>query len=778
MSASAIGQTVETERYSGRAMPRVEDRRLLTGSGAYAADLDLDGQLHMSVVRSDVAHGTIRAIDVSAARQREGVVAVYTAADVPDVRIPVRLLPTEAAKGALQPVLARERVRYVGEPVAVVIATDAYTAEDGARDVRVDVDPLPPVVDPNVATTDDAPVLHAAMGTNCLEAFEVSQGGDVDAIFERAHVVVEERFHVNRHGAVPMEPRGLLARHEPDRPLLTVWGVAKVKHHNRRILAELLSLPLEEIRFVELDVGGGFGARGEFYPEDFLVPWAAMQVGRPVKWVEDRRENLVALNQSREQDWTLEVAADAEGRLLAIRASGLFNQGAYVRTHGAALFPRLMINHLPGPYRWEAFAVRTAPVLTNKTPSGTYRGPGQYEPTFVRERALDMVARELRLDPVELRRRNLVTTEDYPYDSGLTDLQTGLPVLYEDGDFPETLDRLLAHTGYADLRADVNARQAAGELVGLGVAVFVEMGTPGIFEQARVVAEADGTFTVHVGIASIGQGIETVLSQIAADELQVPIEQVRMSYRDTDVIPEGQGAFSSRGTVYGGHAVVGAVHDLKEQALAAAADAGGAFEVPADMAYVRGAVCWEDESGPRSVTLAELGAEGSYRYQPEGGSHTAMGANLGVVSLDPDTGRVQLLRYAVAYELGRAINPLTVRGQIRGGVAQGVAGALFEEFAYSPEGQPLSTSFMDYMMPTAAELPDVDVIIVELGERSSDSPLAGAKGAGEGGIVGTAPTVANAVADALGAGADRALTRLPITPERVHRLCRARERAA
>lgn len=764
----------EVPSYSGMDMPRVEDRRLLTGSGEFGADLDIDGQLHMSVVRSDVAHGLIRSIDAAAARQRDGVVAVFTAEDIPHVHIPVRLLPTPAANGALQPVLARERVRYVGEPLAIALARDAYTAEDGASDVRVEIEPLPAVVDPAAAAREDATVLHPKMGTNQLEALTVSHGADVDALFARACVVVEETLHVQRHGAAPMEPRALLAHHDPHKPLLTVWGVAKVKHHNRRILAELLDVPVEHIRFVEVDVGGGFGARGEFYPEDFLVAWAAMRLGRAVKWVEDRRENLVALNQSREQDWHLQVAADEDGRLLAVRAKGVFNQGAYVRTHGAALFPRLMVNHLPGPYRWEGWEVDAAPVLTNKTPSGTYRGPGQVEPTFVRERAIDMVARELGLDPADVRRRNLVGPADYPYDSGLPDAQTRQPVAFDDGDFPETLERLLAQADYDALRADVRERRAAGELVGLGVSVFVEMGSPGTFEQSHVVAEPDGTFTVHVGIASLGQGIETVLTQIAADALEVPVDSIVMSYRDTDMIPEGQGAFSSRGTVFGGHAVVGAVRDLKERALAAAAEAAGHPELVDEMTYAGGAILWEHDGEERHIAVGELGVDGSHRYEPQGGSHVAMGANLAVVSVDPDSGDVRVLRCAVAYDLGRAINPMTVRGQIRGGAAQGLAGALFEEFAYTPDGQPLSTSFMDYAMPTAAEIPDIDVVIVELGDRSSGSPLAGVKGAGEGGIIGSAPALANAVADALGAVADRELRRLPVTPERVHALCRAR----
>jgi carbon-monoxide dehydrogenase large subunit len=754
---------VRSRAYVGRSIPRLEDLRLLTGGGRYGADFDLPGQLHARIVRSQVAHGRIRGINASAATSRPGVLTVLTAEDLPDVRVPVRLFPTERANRALQPPLARDTVRYVGDPIAIVLASDPYLAEDAAEDIAVEIDPLKVVLDPIEAASDGSTVIHRALGGNVIDRVAISHGEGIDQLFENAAVRVRRQFSVQRHGAVPLEPRCLLANYDAPSSELTVWGAAKVKHFNRRILATLLGVEPEAIRCIEGDVGGGFGARGEFYPEDYLIPWAAMEFGRPVKWVEDRRENLTALNHSREQRWDIEYAAAADGTLLAFRARACFNQGAYARTHGSVLLPKLILNHTPGPYRWRAYEAEALSVLSNKTPAGTYRGPGQYEPTFVRERMVDMVARELGIESTELRRRNLVTPRDMPYDTGLPDVDTGRPVHYDDGDFPRVLDSLLEQVDYPGLRRETERRRREGERVGLAATMFIEMGNPGIFEQARVVAEEDGTFTAYVGIASVGQGVETVLSQIAADLLGVAIERVRVSYQDTSVVPEGQGAFSSRATVWGGYAISGAVRTLLSQARTVAANR---FAADADaIGFVDGAAEWRGESIP----ICELVREARFRYEPPGGSHILSGANVGQVRVDPVSGGVELLRYAVAYEIGRAINPLTLEGQVRGAAAQGMGGALFEEFAYAPEGQPLASTFMDYMMPTATEVPDIDVLLLEYGETSEEDPVAGAKGAGEGGIIATAATITSAVADAIGPAA-WSLAALPLRPEVVQRL--------
>jgi len=681
--------------------------------------------------------------------------------------VPVRLFPTKNAVRALQAPLARDRVRYVGDPVAVVVAESPYVAEDAGEDVQVDLEELAPVLGALDAAADDATLLMPEIGTNVIDEVEIAHGDDLDAVFADADVVVTKRFHIQRHGAVPMETRTLLAQYDPEAESVTVWGAAKVKHFNRKILSDLLGMPEERIRCIEGEVGGGFGARGEFYPEDYLIPWLAIELNRPVKWSEDRRENLIALNHSREQEWDVEYAASDEGELLGFRAHAWWNQGAYARTHGSVLLPMLMLNHTTGPYRWQAYEAEAFTVLSNKTPSGTYRGPGQYEPTFVRERMVDMVARQIGVDPVELRRRNIVTPKDMPYDSGLPDVDTGKTVLYEEGDFPLVFEGLLKRVNYKRLRKDVDARQKRGECVGLGVTAFIEMGNPGVFEQARIVAEEDGTFTAHVGVASVGQGVETVLSQVAADLLGVPIERVAVRYQDTATVPEGQGAFSSRATVWGGYAISGAVLELYEAAREAASER---FEAPPEVITIeKGMVRAQEGRRKLEAPLSELGVEGFYRYEPEGGSHVLMGANVGVVEVDRASGGVKLLSYAIAYEVGKAVNPMTLEGQVQGAAVQGFGGALFEEFSYGPDGQPLSTSFLDYAMPTAAEMPDMDVQLVELGDTSADDPLAGVKGGGEGGIIATAATVANAVADALGEPG-RHIASLPLMPETVQEL--------
>jgi carbon-monoxide dehydrogenase large subunit len=394
----------------------------------------------------------------------------------------------------------------------------------------------------------------------------------------------------------------------------------------------------------------------------------------------------------------------------------------------------------------------------------------------MRERMVDLVADELGLDPVELRRRNLVTPDDLPYRTGFNDLDTEKPISYVDGDYPATFDRALDAIDYERLRAEIDARRDDGEMIGLGTSTFIEVGNPGVFEQSRVVSEPDGTFTAHVGIASVGQGVETVLSQIAADRLGVPIERVLISYHDTAVVPEGQGAFSSRATVWGGHAICGAVDALIARAMEVAAERMGTETD--DLRYEAGAVIRIGEADVAEIPLAELGVEAEYRYEPHIASDIMMGANAAIVRVDPESGGLEILRYVISYEIGRAINPLTLEGQVRGAAAQGIGGTLLEEFAYDSEGQPVSASFMDYSMATATEIPDVEVLLLELAEESPDSPLGGAKGGGEGGIIAIAPTLCNAVSDALGR-AGGALTSLPLTPERIlEGVARARQRSA
>ena len=748
-----------TERgYVGGSVPRVEDEPLLTGRGSFVDDVSRPGQLYARVVRSAVAHGRLLGVDARAVRGRPGVVAVVTGQDVPDVRIPIRVAPTPAAERALQAPLARDRVRYVGEPVAVVVATDQYLAEDAADDVTVDVEPLPAVVDVGEAVADGATALHDRVPDNVVDVARVRSGDDVAELIASAAVVERGVLSVQRHTAIPLEARGLVAEPGGGRAL-TVWGPAKVKHFNRAILASMIGLDAGDIRFLEPNVGGGFGPRGEFYPEDFLIPWLALRLGRPVKWIEDRREHFVATNHSREQRCEIEMAADADGRLVAFRAVAHVALGAYTRTHGMVL-AKNTLSHLSGPYCWRGFEAEAFGVLLNKTPAGTYRGPGQYEPAFVRERMVDRIAARLSLDPAEMRRRNLVPVESMPYTVAMGTSEPD--VVYDTGDFPYLFGRLLDEARYDDLRARIAARREAGETVGLGVAAFVEAGAIGGEEWARIEARGDGRFVVHTGIASVGQGIATTLSQIAADALAVPIEAIEVSHADTDAVPEGRGAFSSRSIVFGGSAVLGAAEDLLRNARAAAAAALG---IDPEAVELKDGVARERSRPERAVPLGAVRCEGRHHFRKSERSWS-MGAALAVASIDPATAAATVERCIVACDVGRAINPQIVHAQIVGAAAQGIAGALFEELRHDADGQPLTTSFMDYLMPTAAEIPEIVPVVLELEQHRKESanPL-GAKGAGEAGIVGIGAAVAGAVADALRDPA--AVSDLPARPDRI-----------
>ena len=716
-------------RLVGAPVARKEDRPLLTGSARFVGDVDRPGMLHAAFVRSPAAHARIRSISVDAARAAAGVADVLTAADLPEdlSPIPIRMFSQPGLERFLQWPLAAGTVRYSGDPVAVVLAESRYLAEDAAELVEVDYEYLEPVLRADAAVEPGGVVLHAEAGSNRAGSF-VLEYGDVAAAFEAASVVVERRLEVHRHAAVPLEPRGVVAEFDPQTGVLTVLGAAKIPHVNRRILARLLDWPEERIRLVELNVGGGFGARGEFYPEDFVVPFCAVRLGRPVSWIEDREENLRACNHSREQIHQVALAIDADGRFLALRDTFFNDAGAYVRTHGLVV-PGMTAALLPGPYRWPAYRCEVNHVMTSKTPAGTYRAPGRYEANFVRERMIDTAARELGLDPVELRRRNLLHPDDFPYATGTT--TDGHPVSYDTGDYPLLLDKGLERFDWDGLRRWRAGDAPHGRRRGLGIAFFVEKSGIARWEYARVELTASGEAHVYTGGASVGQGLETALAQICADALDVAFDDITVFHGDTATVPDGMGAFGSRATTLGGSAVLLAAEALRERV-----DAG--------------------ETGLLSEEARFESEDMTFPY----------GIHLAAVEVDLDTGSVDVHRYGVAYDIGRAINPLLVEGQIVGGVAQGVGGALFEELAYDDSGQLVSASFMDYLIPTAVEAPRVDVLITE-DAPTPRNPL-GAKGAGEGGAAAAGAALANAVADALAVE----VTRLPLSPERVVALAR------
>jgi len=714
------------------------------------------------ILRSSVAHGRIRSIDADAARARPGVHAVITAAEIGDQvpLIPMRQEPLPALKQYLQPVIAQGKVRYVGEPLAVVVAESAAIAEDALEAIEVVIEPLPAVADRDAARKDDV-LLFESAGTNVASVITAVLG-DADAAFRAAAYVRRERFKVQRHAAVPMEPRGLLAEWDPEQQRLTVSGAAKVAFANRRTLARMLGLPEQSVRMVEYDVGGGFGARGEFYPEDFLIPFAAKLTGRPVKWIEDRRENLLATNHARDAECELEIACTPEGKILALRGHAFTDLGAYLRTVGATA-SRNITQVMSGPYRIPHIHIDVSLLMTNKTPSGTYRAPGRFEADFFRERLLDMAARDLGIDRVEFRRRNLVAEADMPYRLAkvlVLDIETEC----DSGDYQITLDRCLREFNWAE-KIELQGRLIDGRYHGVGIGCYIEGGGSGPKENARLKLESDGSVSVFVGSSSVGQGIETVFAQIAADALEIPIGRINgVFHGSTDHVSEGFGSYSSRSVVMGGSAIVLAAAEF-QQAIRTAA-ARRLFCTPQDIKIDHGIAVG---AGRQSLALAELAPDGvnvesSYASNKRTYSY---GAHAAHVAVDPKTGQVEVIDYMAVEDVGRIINPLTLHGQCVGAVVQGLGGAMLEQFVYDEEGQLLTGSLADYLMPTASDFPSIRAIALEQ-KPSPHNPL-GAKGAGEGGIIPVGGVVANAVAAALAPlGAEP--RELPLSPPRVWQL--------
>jgi carbon-monoxide dehydrogenase large subunit len=719
-------------RFVGRPILRLEDRALVTGAGEYAADFRRSGQVWARIVRSEVAHGAIVNVDLDAVRDMPGVIAAYAAADALELataRIPPRLEAAEESPipdWGLQPIIASERVRYVGEPVAVIVATDPYLAETAAERVWVEIEEEDAVLDALDALEGEV-LLHPERGTNVNVEMRFAGGAELDALFAEAEVVISERFYEHRHGSTPLETRGFLAEVGED-GRLTVWGAAKVKHFNLGAVARVLGLPPEQLRFVEPDVGGAFGARGELYPEDYIIPWLALKLKRPVKWIEDRGESLVALNQSREHYIDVELAATADGRLLGFRSRNVTSLGAYMRTNGIVP-PMLCAQSMHGPYAWRGFEARAVGVLTNKTPLGTFRGPGEVEATFARERMLDILASRIGIDPVELRRRNLIAPEAIPHIVRFGP-EADDALRFGSGNYPEQLEALLAHVNYPALRESSADPDSA---IGVGIACSVSESGVGHSEWARVVAEADGSFTAYMGIAAVGQGIRTALTQVAADQLEVSMDRVRVSHKDTDEVAEGEGAFGDRGMIFGVGALLAAIEDLRRNG----------------------------------------GSEGVGRFKPGGPTWLSFCAAVAVVAVNLQTGKVTPLRYIGCYDPGVAVNPLLLEGQYSGAAAQGIGGALLEHSAYDSSGQPLATTFMDYLLPTITELPEIESLIVPYPEPTT--PL-GIKGGGNSGIICTHAAVANAVSDALRHyGVE--VTSMPLRADRVRALIRAAEAA-
>ncbi|MGI9146493.1 MAG: xanthine dehydrogenase family protein molybdopterin-binding subunit [Chloroflexota bacterium] len=764
--------------FVGAAVRRFEDPRLLRGQANFIEDLDLPRQLYAVFVRSEYPHARLVSVALEPARRTRGVVAAFTAPDLGPRRIHATVTHP-ALRPCGQPILADDRVRYVGEPVAVVVAESRASAEDGAAAVTLECAPLPSVADARSALTCTAPVLHPHLGDNLAGSFEVVVG-DPEAAFAAADRIISGQFYVQRYTGMPLETRGVAAAWDAGREHLTLWSSTQWPHTLRGSLSVLLAMPENAIRVVAPDVGGGFGVKQDVYPEEIVLALLARRLGQPVKWIETRREHLCTAVHAREQWHDMELAVRNDGTILAMRADVLSDQGAYTRSLGL-LCPSLTAAGLPGPYRFHAYRCRVRVALTNKAPAAAYRGAGQPEAVFATERIVDRLAQELGLDPAEVRRKNFIRAEEFPWDVGTQSAQT--PVIYDSGDYAAGLERALELSGYGAWRATQRAEHARGDngrLLGIGLAAYVMLTGLGPHESSLLRVDPSGKLSLVTGASPHGQGTATALAQIVADELHISPRDVSVSHGDTAVIPFGVGTYASRNAVVAGNSALIAARQVKEKAVALAAQLLEA--APADLELVDAGVQVRGASD-RRITLGQLAsAAAPERSLPDGmtpgleATHYflapratfASGLHVAIVEIDRDTLEVKIIEYAVVSDAGPLINPLIVEGQIVGGVAQGIGGALYEELAYDRQGNFITQSLLDYCMPSAAQIPTVR--IAHLHTPSPLNPL-GVKGLGEGGAMAPPAAIANAVEDALG-HLGVSIDSTPITPTRLAALLR------
>jgi carbon-monoxide dehydrogenase large subunit len=724
----------------GSAVERVEDDRFLRGRGTFAADLSNEGTLHACILRSPIAHGRIDGIDSSRARKLPGVVAVITAkeigASVPF--IPIRQHGVPEGEAYKQPVIASDKVRYVGEPVAVVVAKHPAIAEDALALIDLNIAELPAVADVQTAQRDDI-LLFEAPGTNLVRILRVRMG-NADKVFVEAEYRRRERLSVQRHTAFPMETRALFAewRDAPER--LIVHGAAKVPFFNRRTLAGMLGMAESAVDLIEVDVGGGFGARGEFYPEDFLIPFAARSVRGDVRWVEGRREHLMAMNHAREMYADVEIACRRDGTVIGLRGNVDVDLGAYVRTNGITP-PRNVIQFMAGPYHVPNIALDATIYATNKTPTGTYRGPGRFEGSFFIERLLDIAAQDLGIDPLEFRKGNLLKEDQLPCAlPPILDVDDGGKTECDSGAYEELLELCADKFGWRE-RSKWQGRLIDGRYRGSAIGCFIEGGAGGPRENARIEIAKDGRILVSVGSSAIGQGLETILGQIAADALGQPLQAIRIRHGSTTLVEEGFGSFHSRSTVMGGSAILVAAEALL-QALRQQAAARFGCE-PTEVRVSEGAV----EHGTRRISLSEFSGVALERTYHNKKHTYSYGSHAAEVAVDVETGVVEVLDYVTTEDVGRIINPATLHGQVLGAVVQGLGSVFQEHLQYDSSGQLLTGSLMDYRLPIASDFSQIRGF--SLGSRRSPNNPLGTKGAGEGGLIAVGGVIANAIAAAL-----------------------------
>jgi carbon-monoxide dehydrogenase large subunit len=761
----------------GARVARVEDPSLLTGRACFVDDIKLPGTLHGCFVRSPHPHARIRAIDAAVALAMTGVHAVLTARDMPG-RLATDPIPTPVPNPAItamrtQRALAGEEVCYAGEAIALVVAENRYVAEDAAAAVTVEFEPLAAVSDCRDGIAPGAARTHSDLATN-VAAYVPMSYGDVDAAFGNAAHIFEEEIFQHRGGAMPLEGRAVLANHDRTDDLLTVWSATQTPHICQRTVADLLERELPSVRVIAPFVGGGFGAKAPFYAEEIVVPVAAMALGRPVKWIEDRREHFLSATMERDQYWKVAIAVDREGRILGLRGAMTHDNGAYLPW--GIIAPYIAATTLPGPYRVPAFRFETTVVLTNRVPTTVVRGAGRPQAVFAMERLMDRVAGERGIDRAELRRRNMIRPEQMPYRVGLV-FRDGKPLVYASGDFPHSLSRAVELSDYDGFRARQKRARTEGRYIGIGVANYVEGTGLGPFEGVTVRILPSGRIAVATGATTQGQGTHTTLAQIVADRLGCKIKDIVVTAGDTNAISQGIGAFASRQAVNAGNSAMIAGENVKAQVVALAARTLGVAETEIDIDEGRAIA----RGGNKPIlTFGELArlAQGMPGFslspdQTPGLEHTAYftppqasycnGTHVAEVEVDPMTGGVMILNYVVAHDSGNVINPMIVDGQVQGGVAHGIGNALFEFMKYDADAQPLTTTFADYLMPMANDVPAC--VIEHVVTPNPLNPL-GVKGAGEGGTIPAPAAIVAAIEDALSPFGVH-FAEMPLTPDRI-----------
>jgi len=776
-------------QYFGQRLKRNEDPRLLTGQALFVDDLNLPKMLHVAFLRSPYAHARLKSIDSSRAEEREGVVAVYTAEDLGDYWCNGPLLvPPPPVKGIVfnertQPILVMDTVRHLGEPIAAVVAESRYLAEDALTDILVDYEALPAVVDLEAALEDDSTRVHEDVGSN-VAAHVVQSFGSYEKAKAGAHTVISRRFVYDHGTAAALENRGVVAEWDARTQRLTVWDTTQAPNPIRNGLATMLGLSENQVRVIAPFIGGGFGPKiMMFYPEEMLIPWLAIELGRPVKWIEDRAENFVATTQERSQIHQAEIALTEDGEILGVHDVFLHDSGAY-DPYGLTV-PLNAQCTLLGPYKIPNYYSEFTAVFTNKTIVTPYRGAGRQHGVFVIERLLDLAAKELGIELPEIRRRNFIPPDEFPYDNKLI-YQDFTNLVYDSGDYEPSLDSALEMIGYDEFVNEIQPKaRREGRTIGIGIVAYVEGTGIGPYEGARVQVQQSGRVSVATGIGTQGQGHFTSYAQIVAEQLQVDIDQIDLVTGDTDQFHWGTGTFASRGAVVAGNAINEAAKDVRAKVLKAAGDELEVAEE--DLELVKGEVRVIGAPS-RSVSLGELaananplrgavkpgtepGLEATNYFGPERGA-TSNGVHAMIVEVDPETMMVDIQKFVVVHDCGRVINPMIVDGQVHGGVAQGIGNAYYEQLVFDEHGQLLNGSFMDYLLPTALDVPNVSV-----GHQETPSPLnpLGTKGAGEAGAIPVGPLFAQALENALQQDGLEILE-IPLSPSRLWELVQEAKR--